>query len=250
LITGASRGLGRALAERLAAGGTHVVLAARDEVRLDGVARGIGQRGGRADVLVLDLADADGAVARIRGEDDRIGGFDLVIANAGAGPPSSDPQWTWESLREPCRVNFDGAIATLTAITDRMIARGGGHLVGMSSLAALGPLPGAAAYCTPKAGLDMLLACLRLDLRGTGVGVTTVRPGFVRTDMVKKTSFWMPQLLEPAGAADFIVERLAGAPDAIDFPRALALAARWGAKLPRGVRDRIFTRHRTSGGSR
>lgn len=243
LITGASRGIGRALAQRLASDGTHVVLAARDEARLEEVARGVRGRGGRVDVLVLDLADPDRAVEVIRVEDDRCGGFDLVIANAGVGPPSSEPQLTWESLRAPCRVNFDGAVATLTAVSSRMVERGRGHLVGMSSLAALGPLPGSAAYCTPKAGLDMLLECLRLDLLGTGVQVTTVRPGFVRTDMVKKTRFWMPQLLEPAEAADFIVDRLAAAPAAIDFPRALAFAARWGAKLPRGARDRLF-RHR------
>lgn len=239
LVTGASRGIGRALSVALAARGVHVVAAARSVAALEDVVRAIREAGGSAEVLSLDVTELEETVARVRRVDDE-GALDLVVANAGVGPASDAPALSWESWRAPLHTNFTGAAATLTAVLPRMVERRRGHLVGVSSLASLGPLPDAVPYCAPKAGLNMLLECLRLDLRGTGVAVTTVRPGFVRTDMVAKTSFWMPQLLEPETAAAIMAERLPAAPAVIDFPRALAFAARWGARLPQPLRDQLL----------
>jgi short-subunit dehydrogenase len=237
VVTGASSGIGAALAEQLAASGIEVVLCARRTDALEAIATRIRSAGGTARVLRLDLADPDAAVATLRALDAELE-IDLLVANAGAGLSAGDPL-SWEAMREACEVNFAGAVATLTAVLPRMIARGRGHLVGVSSLASFGSLPGSAAYCAPKAGLSMFLDCLRLDLRGTGVGVTTVHPGFVRTPMLDGATHAMPQLVEVDAAARLLVRRLASRPARIDFPQPLAWAARLAGGLPRVLHDLV-----------
>ena len=231
VVTGASSGIGAALAEVLAASGIEVVLCARRTDALEGVASRIRSVGGTARVLPLDLCDRNAAVATLRALDAEIE-IDLLVANAGAGLAAGDPL-SWEAVRDACEINFAGGVATLTAVLPRMIARGRGHLVGVSSLASFGALPGSAAYCAPKAGLSMFLECLRLDLEGSGVHVTTIHPGFVRTPMVAGAAHPMPQLVEVDAAARLIVQRLGDRPARIDFPQPLAWAARIAGGLPR-----------------
>jgi short-subunit dehydrogenase len=248
LVTGASSGIGRGLAEQLAVHGVHVVLAARRKELLEEVAAGITRAGGAARIERLDVSDTEATVAAVRAIDAEMGGLDLVVANAGAGAPQAADGGTvsfeWENLAAAFHVNFCGAAATLTAVLPRMVERGRGHLVGIGSLASFGALPDAAAYCAPKAGLAMLLECLRLDLRGTGVHATTVHVGFVRTAMTEKSAFDMPQLMDVEPAVRVILERLPGAPATIEFPQPLALAARLGGRLPRAARELIFPRRR------
>ncbi len=123
-----------------------------------------------------------------------------------------------------------------------MVARGHGHVVGVSSIAAFGALPRHAGYSAPKAGLSMFLECLRMDLAHAGVCVTAVHPGFVRTPMTARSRQPMPFLMDADAAADVIVRALPSGPATIDFPRTLALAARVGGALPRPVRDLILGR--------
>jgi NAD(P)-dependent dehydrogenase (short-subunit alcohol dehydrogenase family) len=239
LVTGASSGIGREIARELGRRGTEVALLARRDGALRRLAAEIEAAGGRARVVPFDLDDADGAAAAVAELDAEMGGLELVVANAGVGPPPRAPSWSWEALRAPFHVNFCGAAATLTGALPAMVARRSGHLAGISSLSALGALPGSAAYCTPKAGLDMLLECLRLDLEPLGIAVTTVHLGFVDTPMVAHRSGPMPQLLPAQAAARRIVERLGERPARIDLPQPLALATRLAGSLPRRVRDAL-----------
>lgn len=241
LVTGASSGIGQALAERLAGAGTLVVLAARRADRLHEVADGIEHAGGRARVETMDVADTSATVARIRALDAELGGFDLVIANAGVGMSAKGrSRLAWESMAGACHVNFCGAAATLTAVLPQMVERGRGHIVGISSIASFAPIPGHGGYCAPKAGLSMLIECLRLELQGTGVHATAVHPGFVRTAMTAKRRGAMPFLIDTEAAAERIVTALPAAPATIDFPWQLATAARLGAALPRPLRDMVL----------
>jgi short-subunit dehydrogenase len=242
LVTGASSGLGRALAIELGRAGATVVLIARRKAELDRTATDVETAGGRALVCPMDVSKADALVDKMRELDTQLGGLDLVIANAGMDARRGAIPYEWESIRDACHVNFCGAAATLTAVLPAMVARGRGHLVGVSSLASLGALPGAAAYSSPKAALNMLLDCLHLDLRGTGVAVTSVRPGFIRTPMLDGATHPLPQLLEADVAARYIVTRLAKAPATITFPKALAFAARLGAALPRRIREPVLAK--------
>jgi len=208
------------------------------------VARGIEGAGGQAIVRPLDVGDTARTVAVVRELDAELGGLDLIVANAGVGAPEEGSSLSWEALAGPCHINFCGAVATLTAVLPRMKERGRGHIVGISSLSSFGPLPTAAAYCAPKAGLSMLLECLRLDLLGTGVHVTTVHLGFVRTAMVEKTSFKMPMLMEVDEAVEVMLRELVHAPATIDVPRPLAVAARLAGHLPRPLRDLAVRRQK------
>jgi len=239
LVTGASSGIGRSLALALAKGGCTVVACARREAQLEVLAEEIHRDRGRCLVEVLDVADTAYAVERIRALDDAHR-FDLIIANAGVGAHKGVAPWSWEAIGDAIEINFAGAAATLTAALPAMLTRGAGHLVAVSSLASYGPLPASAAYCAPKAGLDMLMECLRIDLAGTGIQVTTVRAGFVRTRMVAETTLPMPGMIEPDEAAQRILKGLAHGPAEIVFPRWLALTARASAALPRPLRGALL----------
>jgi short-subunit dehydrogenase len=236
VVTGASSGIGRALAVGLGRLAGRVTLIARRAALLEEVAR---EAGGDARAVPLDVRDTDRLVATLRALDDERP-VDLVIANAGAGAaPGRDPL-SWEAIADSCQVSFVAAAATVTALLPRMVARGRGHVVGVSSLSAVGgALPRAAAYAGAKAGLSMLLDCLRLDVAPRGVAVTAVHPGFVDTAMTAGADHPLPLLWSAERAAAHILERLPRRPARLDFPWPLALAARSSTLLPRGVRDRL-----------
>lgn len=238
-LTGASSGIGRALALGLARRTGEITLVARRAALLEEVAAEVRAAGGRARVLALDVTDTARLVEALRRVDDERP-LDLVIANAGAGAaPGQDPT-SWEAIADSCQVSFVAAAATVTAVLPRMSARGRGHVVGVSSLSAVGgALPRAAAYAASKAGLSMLLDCLRLDVAPHGVAVTAVHPGFVDTAMTAGADHPLPLLWSAERAAAHILQRLPRRPARIDFPWPLALAARASMVLPRGVRDRL-----------
>jgi short-subunit dehydrogenase len=240
LITGASSGIGRSLARRLARDGVEVVVCARRTDRLEEVAQEMTRSGGRARVLTLDVSDTTRTVEAIRAIDDELGGLDLVVANAGKGRVFPPEKTVWEDIAPVLALNFQGAIATLTAVLPRMVARDRGHLVAVSSLAAYAAMPHGAAYCSGKAGLSMFMSSLRIDLGGTGVGVTTVHPGFVKTEMTANNSNEMPLAFEADEAADHIVDRLPRNPAVIDFPLPMAGFARFVGAMPRPVASSIM----------
>ncbi len=245
LVTGASSGIGRALALELARRGVPVIVAARRRDALVEVANEISRSGGTVHVRPMDVSDTEATVASIRAIDDELGGLDLVVANAGVGARRDQPAYAWETMRDALHTNFCGAAATLTAVLPRMVGRGRGHLVGIGSLASYGALPMSASYCAPKAGLSMLLDCLRLDLVGTGVAVTNVELGFVETEMVRESTHPMPQICAPEVVARLLADALPNAPRKIVYPRALAAATRALALLPEPVREAIARRSRT-----
>lgn len=245
LITGGSSGIGRSLAKRLAREGAEIVLCARRITELESVAEEVRGLGGKARTIVMDVRDTEATVASIRAIDDELGGLDLVIANAGIGTAIHGTRLNWERIRDACRVNFDGAIATLTAVLPNMVARNRGHLVGISSVGALAPFPTGNIYTASKAGLSIFLESLRLDLKSTGVEVTCVHPGAVKTPMTERLKRVPPMMMESDAAADLIVDRLANAPATIDFPTPLIAAIRGFAALPRALRDAALLRFPT-----
>jgi short-subunit dehydrogenase len=151
---------------------------------------------------------------------------------------------SWETIEPMVRVNFDAAVATLTAVLPRMLERRRGHLVGVSSIAGYAALPRSSMYCATKAGLAMFLEALRLDLIGTGVHATSINPGFVRTPMTDLNEFPMPFMMEVDAAADLIVRRLKKAPAIIDFPTPLVAAMRLLRILPRPLVEAGVRRQR------
>ncbi|MEP7126155.1 MAG: SDR family NAD(P)-dependent oxidoreductase [Byssovorax sp.] len=245
LITGASSGMGRSMAKRLARGGTTVVLCARRVPALEALAEEIKRDGGRAHVIAMDVTDTERSVASIRAIDAELGGLDLVIANAGVGLAIDGKRLRWERISNLCLVNFNGAIATLCAVLPEMVKRGKGHLVGVSSVGALAPFPTVGAYGASKAGLTLFLQSLRLDLQGTGVDVTAVHAGFVHTEMTARITKPMPMALESDEAAELILGKLRSAPGEINFPVSMTAAVRGIAALPAPIRDAMLLRFPT-----
>jgi short-subunit dehydrogenase len=242
LITGASSGIGEALAKDLSARGVEVVLAARRSDALEALASELRGRGGRVHTEVLDVSRPEATVEAIRRVDAALGGLDLVIANAGIGQPLPALTLTWERVAPVLATNLVGAIATLTAVLPQMIARGRGHLVGISSLAVLGPVPGGSAYRASKCGLSAFLENLRAELGATGVRVTAVHPGFVRTPLADAFSVRPPFMLEADQAAAIIARRLARAPARLDFPLPVELGMRLFGGLPSFVQGALVRR--------
>jgi short-subunit dehydrogenase len=235
LVTGASSGIGAALARRLAARGIEVYLAARRRDRLEAEAAAIMAAGGRAHALVLDVARADETAAAVAQLDDACGGIDLVVANAGLGgktgaqPLASSP---WQDVRDLIQINLLGAVATLAPLVPRMLARGHGHLVGISSIAADVPTPRTAPYGASKAGLTFFLRAADLELRPRGIAVTIVHPGFVKTPMTDSMDEPLPFLVDVARAARIIDRAIARRRRLVRFPRPMAAAVGFGRALP------------------
>ncbi len=241
LVTGASSGIGAKLAERFAARGYETWLAARRLPALEQIVGEILARGGKAHPLVLDVSDAERTETAVRELDARVGGFDLVVANAGIGEDATPAsELTLAGARRLIETNLMGALATLLPPMRSMVARGEGHLVGISSLAAEIPMPVAAAYGTSKAALSFFLASAALDLVPRGVSVTDVHPGFVRTPLTDKNKFKMPFMLELDDAIDRIDRGIQRRQRVVRFPIALTSAITGGKLLPHALRSRVM----------
>lgn len=243
LITGASSGIGRSLALGLAKQGIEVVIAARRQPELQALRQEIEKAGGIAHVAVLDVARPREAVAEIQRFDDKLGGLDMVIANAGIGRVGSFKKATWDKIEAMCQVNFTGAIATLTALVPRMVTRRRGHLVGVSSLIAHAPhAPGSLVYQATKIGFSAFLDGLRFELAGTGVAVTAIHPGFVQTEMTAPNKHPMPFVMTVEQATERILRTLSHAPGRIDFPLPMTLLTKAAAMIPDSLTSAISAR--------
>lgn len=240
LITGASGGIGEALARKLASRGVKVALTARREDRLRTIAEEIEAAGGEAKIYPADLSLPQAASEVSLRADEDLGGLDLVIANAGMGTTAWAGKLGYKQCGPTIDLNVSGAVATLTALLPRMIERRRGHLVGISSLAGYRGMPRSAVYSASKAFLAVFLESLRIDLRGTGVVVTDVRPGFVRTPLTDANPFPMPFILEVDDAAERILRGIDREEAIVAFPWQLATLVRLSRLVPAGIYDRFM----------
>ena len=233
VVTGASSGIGAALALELARRGTEVVLCARRRERLEALAEAIERAGGRARVEPLDVTDPD-AIARLLARlDAELEGLDLVVANAGVGGARHASRLTVDDVRPTLEVNVLGAIVTLTAALELMRGRGRGTLCGVSSLAGLGGMPSSGAYAASKAALSTFLETLAIDLAGTALRVVDVQPGFVESEMTAGRSGPLPCLWPADRAARRIADDLARGRAVSSFPWQLSWPLRALTRGPR-----------------
>ena len=239
LITGASSGIGEALAVEYGARGSYVALVARRGAELEAVAERVGAAGGRALTIVCDVADGDAVFDAVRRADRELGGLDMVIANAGVGSGGHASTLRWEDTARLIDVNVKGAFATLSAAIPIFLSQQRGHLVGVSSLAGKRGLPGSGAYSASKAALSSFLETLRIDLRAAGIDVTDVQPGFVSTPINATSNHGRPLLWSADKAARVIATRLERAPRVVAFPWPLALATSAARLLPGWLYDRM-----------
>jgi short-subunit dehydrogenase len=245
VVTGASSGIGAALAKQLAARGLEVWLCARRKELLDALVGEIEGQGGKAHALVLDVSHADQVTAAMTRLDAESGGIDLVVANAGVGGANGAKplsKSSWQEVRDFLQINLVGAAATLYPFIGPMLARGHGHLVGVSSVAADVPTPRSAPYGASKAGLTFFLEAADMELRARGIDVTIIHPGFIKTPMTADIHEPMPFLMDVDKAAKIIDRAIQSRRRLVRLPWQMALVTGVGRRLPRWLARPIIRR--------
>lgn len=235
-IIGASEGLGRALAQSLDAEGARLILSARSEGRLRALADGLQS----AKVLPMNLRDPKSIETAARAAADA----DAMIYCAGAYEPMTAQHWDIEASVEMTEVNYTAALRILGGIIPGFAARGHGNVVLIGSLAGYVGLPGAIGYGSSKAALMHLGECLQADLKGTGVTVQVINPGFIRTRLTEKNDFTMPMILDTEDAAARCMAAIRSGHLMTSFPAPFSWLFRLAALLPRRVTNRLFQKEK------
>ena len=215
LVTGASSGIGPALAAELDARGARLALSARSAARLRDVAEGM------RDVMVLplDVTDAGAFTPAMMQILDAWGGLDLVILNAGTYTPLRAWDLTTDTARQTVHTNLLGVMDGVAAVVPQMLRQQGGAIAIVGSVAGYRGLPRALAYGPSKAALINFAETLYLDLAPEGVSVFIINPGFVATPLSAQNDFDMPALISAEDAARRIVRGFAGGAFEIHFPQ-------------------------------
>jgi len=240
VITGASSGIGRALAAEYARHGATLGLIARREQLLQDFAAGLKVRSA---LYALDVRDAAG-MARA-GEDfcARFGNPDVVIASAGVSAGTSTERSADRAVfQEILDVNVMGMVNTFGPFLPALRAAGAGTLVGIASVAGFRGIPGSGAYSGSKAAAIAYLESLRVELRGSGISVVTISPGYIDTSMTRGNPYRMPFMLPAHVAATRIVRAIARRRRHVVIPWQMAIVGAMLRILPRPLYDRMFAR--------
>ncbi len=232
-LVGASEGLGRELAFCLSKVGAELIVSGRSEDRLDSLVRALP---GRATALPLDVRDAKAVEAAA----DEVGEIDGMVYLAGVYWPMKATEWDAEKAEAMGDVNYMGANRVVAAVLPGMLARKSGHIVLTGSLSGFRGLPGAIGYGASKAAVMHMAESMHNDLRGTGVEVQLVNPGFVRTRLTDKNDFKMPFIMEPAKAAREFFEHMSSDRFKVNFPYGFSLVFRGSQFLPDWAYYRLF----------
>lgn len=236
IITGASSGIGAALARELSRRGWTVALLARRVDLLDALVKELPTK---SIALTCDVTDAGAVSAAVKEGQDALGGpFDLAVANAGVGIPSHASKFNLADAELMTRVNILGMFNLFDAVIPSMIERRSGRFAGVASIAGLRGLPTSSVYSATKAAMQAFLEASRIELLQYGVGVTTINPGFIITPMTEKNRFKMPFLMKVDDAARVIADGLERGKRVVEFPRPMSLLMRGARLLPAAVWDR------------
>ncbi len=182
LITGASRGIGEAIARAYAAAGAAVVLSSRKQEALEAVAASIQEAGGKALAVAAHVGDAAAINRLVQRAVDAFGGIDILVNNAATnphfGPLLTSQESHWDKILD---VNVKGYFRMVRACVPHMRGRGGGKIINVASIAGLRPQPGMGIYCISKAAVIMLTQVLAVELAADNIQVNAIAPGFVKT---------------------------------------------------------------------
>jgi short-subunit dehydrogenase len=231
-IVGASEGLGRALARTMDKAGARLILSARGGDRLTELGRSLQN----ATTLEMDVTDPVAVAEAVK----QAGAVDGVIYCAGQYTPLKAQDWDAAAVEAMCEVNFLGAVRLLGHLVPRFANDNRGHIVLIGSLAGFRGLPGAIGYGASKAALMHLGENIYADLRGSGVKVQVVNPGFIKTRLTDKNDFKMPFIQTPEKAADHVLAMMQSGRLSTSFPAPFSWLFSVGRFLPRGLFYRIF----------
>lgn len=239
LIAGASSGIGRSVAKRLAKNGDVVAVVARRKILLDSLVSEIERAGGKALAVQCDVTQTVDVAAAVGRIERTLGPIDRLVANVGGGKRTHVDMFETSHIRDVLTLNVIAASNCIEAVLPGMLERGAGHIVATGSLASYRGLPQAAGYSAAKAALENMMESLRIDLKPRGVDVTLLLPGFVRANPLSKKR--RPFELELEDATDRIVRAIERRKRRYAFPAALVILVGIGRLLPSSLYDRLFT---------
>lgn len=232
-LIGASEGLGRAVAHRLVVKGARVIVSARSADKLDAL---VSELGADARALPVDVSDPESVAAA----NQEVGDIDGMVYLAGVYWPMKAQDWNGAEVSAMADINFMGAVRCTGVVLPAMLARGAGHIVITGSLSGFRGLPGATGYGASKAGVMYLAEGMYADLRGTGVDVQLINPGFIKTRLTDKNDFVMPFIMEPDAAARAFVDHMETTRFKKNFPAMFGAMFRASLFLPDWAYYRLF----------
>ena len=240
-ITGASSGIGRALAEHVASRGARLGLIARRQDKLAGLAAEIQTRMAATPLYaVADVSVSGETQAAIQTLEDQLGRCDVLVANAGVHCYTRGDRFNAANARATFATNVGGVIDAVAAVLPGMLDRGSGHVVAVASIAAMLGLPEVGAYSASKAAIVTLMESLRVDLHPHNVKVTTICPGFVWTPMIAgHPRSALKFVLTPDVAARRIARAIQRGKAEYWFPRRMWALARLARAMPFPIYRRI-----------
>jgi NADP-dependent 3-hydroxy acid dehydrogenase YdfG len=242
-LTGASSGIGEALAIAMAKRGAILGLLARRKKLLDELAAKCEAEGGNARVFAADVTDAVAVQNAAEAFRKEFGRIDIMIANAGIGGNNPETRALQpDAVKKVIDINLLGAFYSIYAVLQPMIDQGGGQLVAISSLAGIRGLPKSAAYSASKAGMTALFESVRLDTLGKGIDVTIIQPGFIKTPLTSGRTNKMPFLMELDDAIPLFLSAIEKKKKFATFPWQLAAFVRLGKIFPAWLYDRVAGR--------
>lgn len=242
-ITGASSGIGYALARELAAAGYALALAARRRQLLDDLVATINEQGGEAIALHCDVSEPAQVKQTVAATVQRFGQIDLAVLSAGISQPTGAVNFVAADFERLLKTNLLGVAYCLEELLPVMRRQGSGKIAALSSLAGDRGMRGSAGYCATKAALSTLFDGLRGELREQGIQLVTIEPGYVRTPMTEQFTK-MPFVMSADEAARLIGQRLARGDRVIRFPLPASIFMKLMRVLPVSLFDRVVARRR------
>lgn len=232
-LVGASEGLGRSVAQVMSRAGVEVIVSARSEDRLKDL---VAELPGKASYVTVDVSDRESVEAAAK----QVGDIDGVVFLAGLYWPMKVHEWDAAKAETMADVNFTGAFRVVGSVIGDMLEKDKGHIVLTGSLSGFRGLPGTVGYGASKAGVMYLAESMYADLRGTGIKVQVVNPGFIKTRLTEKNEFAMPFIMEPEDAATAFFEHMNDDSFKKSFPMLFSWFFRVSQFLPDWLYYRIF----------
>ncbi len=242
-LTGASSGIGEALAVAMARRGATVGLLARRAELLTEIAAKCEQSGGRARVFAADVTDANAVARHAESLRNEFGKIDVLIANAGIGGNNAETRnLDPTAVAKVININLLGAVNSVAAVLPEMLKRKSGQLVAISSLAGFRGLPKSAAYSASKAGMTAFFESVRLDVQTKGVAVTIIQPGFIKTPLTSGRANKMPFLMGLDDSIPHFLNAIESRAKFAAFPWQLATFVRLARIFPASLYDALVGR--------
>ncbi|MEL6607646.1 MAG: SDR family NAD(P)-dependent oxidoreductase [Pseudomonadota bacterium] len=233
-LVGASEGLGRSLAHVMSRAGVEVIVSARSKDRLDEL---VAELPGPAKAVVCDVTDQESVDAAIA----EVGEVDGYVYLAGVYWPMSAKKWDAEKATQMVEINVMGAFRSVGAVMPQFLEKKAGHVVLTGSLSGFRGLPKTVGYGASKAAVMYLAEGMHADLRGSGIDVQVINPGFIKTRLTDKNDFKMPFIMEPEEAAQEFFEHMGTDTFKKSFPRVFSWLFRVSQFWPDWLYYRVFS---------